>query len=69
MNDYQFDLFVEVFKLEMKKYATSKAQCDEIDRQTKIAFHKTKSVIAAIEGDLQKAFMELGIAEYKQRNY
>lgn len=69
MNDYQFDLFVEGFKLEMRKNATSKAQYDEIDRQIEIASHKTKSAIAAIEGDLQKAFMELGIAKYKQHNY
>ena len=69
MNDYQFDLFVEVFKLEMKKNATSKAQCDEIDRRIEIASHKTKSAAAAYNGDWQKAFMELGIAEYKQRNY
>lgn len=69
MNDCQFDFFVEVFKLEMRKNATSNAQCDDIDRQIEIASHKTKSAIAAIEGDLQKAFMELGIAKYKQHNY
>ena len=69
MNDYQFDLFVEVFKLEMKKNAKTKEQSDEIDRRIDIASHKTKFAIAAIEGDLQKAFMELGIAKYIQRNY
>ena len=69
MIDSQFDLFVEVFKLEMKKNATSNAQCDEIDRQSEIASHKTKSAIAAFEGDMQKAFQELIIAKSKQRNY
>ena len=31
MIESQFDLFVEVFKLEMKKNATTKEQSDEID--------------------------------------
>lgn len=67
MNDYQFDLFVEVFKLEMKKNATTKEQSDEIDRRIDIASHKTKSAAAAYNGDWQKAFLELMLANNRQR--
>ncbi|MBE6328090.1 MAG: hypothetical protein E7077_13745 [Bacteroidales bacterium] len=69
MNDYQFDFIVAMLKQEMKKNATSMLQRDEIDRRIDIASHKTKFAAAFFKGDLQKAFMELGIAEYKQRNY
>lgn len=67
MNDYQFDLFVEVFKLEMKKNATTKEQSDEIDRRIDIASHKTKFATAAYNGDWQKAFLELMLANNRQR--
>lgn len=69
MIESQFDLFVEVFKLEMKKNATTKEQSDEIDRRIDIASHKTKSAAAFSKGDLQRAFMELGIAKCRQHNY
>lgn len=62
MIESQFDLFVEVFKLEMKKNATTKEQRDEIERRIDIASHKTKSAAAAYNGDWQKAFQELILA-------
>ena len=62
MNDYQFDFIVAMLKQEMKKNATSMLQRDEIDRRIDIASHKTKSAAAFFKGDLQKAFLELMIA-------
>lgn len=67
MIESQFDLFVEVFKLEMKKNATTKEQRDEIERRIDIASHKTKSAAAAYNGDWQKAFQELLIANNRWR--
>lgn len=67
MNDYQFDFIVAMLKQEMKKNATSMQQRDEIDRRIDIASHKTKSAAAFSRGDLQKAFLELLIANNKQR--
>ena len=69
MNDYQFDFIVAMLKQEMMKKATSMQQCDEIDRRIDIASHRTKSAVAFSKGNLQKAFMELGIAKCKQHNY
>lgn len=69
MNDYQFDFIVAMLKQEMMKNATSMLKRDEIDRRIDIASHKTKSAAAAYNGDLQKAFQELGIAHFKQYNY
>lgn len=67
MIESQFDLFVEVFKLEMKKNATTKEQRDEIERRIDIASHKTKSAAAAYNGDWQKAFQELILANNRWR--
>ena len=66
MNDYQFDFFVAMLKQKMMKKATSMLQRDEIDRRIDIASHKTKSAAAAYNGDLQKAFLELMIANKRQ---
>ena len=62
MNDYQFDFIVAMLKQKMMKNATSMLQRDEIDRRIDIASHKTKSAAAAYNGDWQKAFLELMIA-------
>ncbi|MBS7364503.1 MAG: hypothetical protein KIH03_11925 [Paludibacteraceae bacterium] len=67
MNDYQFDFIVAMLKQEMKKNATSMQQCDEIDRRFDIASHRTKSAMAFFKGDLQKAFLELMIANKRLR--
>ena len=67
MIESKFDLFVEVFKLEMKKNATTKEQRDEIERRIDIASHKTKSAAAAYNGDWQKAFQELILANNRWR--
>ena len=67
MNDYQFDFIVAMLKQEMMKNATSMLQRDEIDRQIEIASHKTKSAVAFSKGDLQKAFLELLIANKRLR--
>ena len=67
MNDYQFDFIVAMLKQEMKKNATSMLQRDEIDRRIDIASHKTKSAAAFFKGDLQKAFLELILANKRQR--
>ncbi|MEE1177888.1 MAG: hypothetical protein U0K71_12855 [Paludibacteraceae bacterium] len=67
MIESQFDLFVEVFKLEMKKNATTKEQRDEIERRIDIASHKTKSAAAAYNGDWQMAFQELILANNRWR--
>lgn len=67
MIESQFDLFVEVFKLEMKKNATTKEQSDEIDRRIDIASHKTKFAAAFSKGDLQKAFLEIILANNRRR--
>ena len=66
MNDLQFDFFVCGLKQVNRMTATSKAQYDEIDRQIEIASHKTKSAAAAYNGDWQKAFLELLIANNRQ---
>lgn len=62
MNDYQFDFIVAMLKQKMMKNATSMLQRDEIDRRIDIASHKTKSAAAAYNGDWQKAFQELILA-------
>lgn len=67
MNDYQFDFIVAMLKQEMKKNATSMLQRDEIDRRIDIASHRTKSAIAFSRGDLQKAFLELMLANNRSR--
>lgn len=67
MNDYQFDFIVAMLKQKMKKNATSMLQRDEIDRRFDIASHKTKSAIAFFKGDLQKALLELILANKRQR--
>ena len=67
MNDYQFDFIVAMLKQEMMKKATSMQQCDEIDRRIDIVSHRTKSAVAFSKGDLQKAFLELLIANKRLR--
>lgn len=67
MNDYQFDFIVAMLKREMMKNATSMLQRDEIDRRIDIASHRTKSAVAFSKGDLQKAFLELLIANKRLR--
>lgn len=67
MNDYQFDIIVAMLKQKMMKNATSMLQRDEIDRRIDIASHKTKSAIAFSKGDLQKALLELILANKRQR--
>lgn len=67
MNDYQFDFIVAMLKQEMKKNATTKEQSDEIDRRFDIASHRTKSAAAFSKGDLQKAFLELMLANNRWR--
>lgn len=51
----------------MKKNATTKEQRDEIERRIDIASHKTKSAAAAYNGDWQKAFQELILANNRWR--
>lgn len=67
MNDYQFDFIVAMLKQKMMKNATSMLQRDEIDRRIDIASHKTKFAAAFFKGDLQKALLELILANKRQR--
>lgn len=67
MNDYQFDIIVAMLKQKMMKNATSMLQRDEIDRRIDIASHKTKSVAAFFKGDLQRAFLEIILANNRWR--
>jgi len=66
MDEAQFDLFVADLKQQMKKGATTKEQCNEIDKQVEYAAHQTKSFVATIEGNLQKAVRERILAINEQ---
>ena len=66
MNEAQFDLFVAVLKQQMKTGTTTREQCDEIDKQVEYAAHQTKSFMATLEGNLQKAVRERILAINEQ---
>ena len=66
MNEVQFDLFVAILKQQMMMGAMRSELCDEIDRRVEYAAHQTKSFMATLEGDLQKAVREQILAIKEQ---